>query len=135
MYRLKTTLIRARPIVLNVPDKKGESEFETGMRYYYTCYDHLNGKEVATITRVVKTADYDFETKKRIYYFWPEENVEVTLKNGENLQFHWFKRQMKFGDVLKKVNEIVFGQDRYVDDKGISYQNVLKKLEFILLKH
>lgn len=131
MYRLKTTLIRARPIVLNVPGKKGESEFETGMTYYYTCYDHLNDKEVATITRVVKTADYDFESKKRIYYFWPEENVEVSLKNGNNMRFHWLKTQMKFGDVLKKVNEIVFGQDRYVDDKDISYQNVLKKLEFI----
>lgn len=131
MYRLKTTLIRARPIVLSVPGKKGESEFETGMAYHYTCYDHLNDKEVATITRVVKTADYDFESKKRIYYFWPEENVEVSLKNGNNMRFHWFKTQMKFGDVLKKVNEVVFGQSRYIDDKDISYQNVLKKLEFI----
>lgn len=131
MYRLKTTLIKARPIILNVPGKKGESEFETGMTYYYTCYDHLNDKEVGEITRVVKTADYDFESKKRIYYFWPEENVEVTLKNGENMQFHWLKTRMKFGDVLKKVNEVVFGHYRYVDDKDISYQNVLKKLEFI----
>lgn len=131
MYRLKTTLIRARPIVLNVPGKKGESEFETGMTYYYTCSDHLNDKEVGKITRVVKTADYDWESKKRIYYFWSEENVEVSLKNGNNMRFHWLKTQMKFGDVLKKVNEVVFAQDRYVDDKDISYQNVLKKLEFI----
>lgn len=131
MYRLKTTLIRARPIILSVPGKKGESEFETGMIYHYTCYDRLNGKEVGEITRVVKTADYDFESKERIYYFWPEENVEVSLMDGENMQFHWFKKQMKFGDVLKKVNEVVFGHARYVDDKDISYQNVLKKLEFI----
>lgn len=131
MYRLKTTLIRARPIVLSVPGKKGESEFETGMTYHYACYDHLNDKEVGEITRVVKTADYDFENKKRIYYFWPEENVKVSLASGENMQFHWLKTQMKFGDVLKKVNETVFGQSRYIDDKDISYQNVLKKLEFI----
>lgn len=134
MYRLKTTLIKARPIVLNVDGKKGESEFETGMIYHYTCYDRLSDQEVGKIRRVVKTADYDFENKKRIYYFWPEENVKVSLKNGEKMQFHWLKKQMKFGDVLKKTNKAVFGQDRYIDDKDVSYQNVLEKLEFILLK-